>query len=64
MKVEVDRSRCTAIGMCEAVDPDRFEVGENGELIVHVEDVALGARATVEEAILACPTAALRLADD
>jgi ferredoxin len=50
--------------MCEAVDPDRFEVDENGDLVVHSEDVSTDARAAVEEAILACPTAALSLGDD
>lgn len=61
MKLMLDRSRCTGIGMCEAVDPDRFEVDESGELVLHSDEVAPGARAVVEEAILACPTAALQL---
>lgn len=64
MKLTLDRSRCTGIGMCEAVDPDRFEIDESGELIVHSEEVAPQARAAVEEAVLACPTAALQLRDD
>lgn len=61
MKIELDRVKCTGIGMCESVAPDFFEIDDDGALIVHrddVDDVEIG---DVEAAIQACPTAALRL---
>ncbi|WP_286899450.1 ferredoxin [Thermocrispum sp.] len=61
MKVVVDRSKCTALGNCETVKPDYFEVNDDGELVLLREDVPEAERAAVEEAIAACPTGALSL---
>lgn len=61
MEIVVDRGRCTGIGICESVDPDRFEVGADGSLVVLDPTVAEGELALAEEAIRSCPAAALKL---
>lgn len=62
MKIELDRDKCTGIGMCESVAPDYFEIDDDGALVVHRDVVDESQLTEVEAAILACPTAALRLA--
>lgn len=61
MKIELDRAKCTGIGMCESVAPDFFEIDHDGELVVHRDDADGSELADVEAAVQACPTAALRL---
>ncbi len=63
MKIVVDRSRCTAIGICESLAPSFFEVNDDGELLVLRDDVAEEDRHLMEEAVDSCPTCALSLAD-
>ncbi|MET7402558.1 ferredoxin [Dactylosporangium sp. NPDC005572] len=57
----VDRSRCTGIGICESVQPLRYEVGDDGTLAVLDDVVPEEDRATAEEAIFGCPASALSL---
>lgn len=61
MKIVVDRTRCTAIGICEGLAPDRFEVGDDGEMVVLGEDVSPADRQLIEEVVNSCPTQSLRL---
>jgi ferredoxin len=62
MKIELDRAKCTGIGMCESVAPNFFEIDDDGELVVHRVDANGDDEvADVEAAVRACPTAALRL---
>lgn len=61
MEIVVDRGRCSGIGICESVDPDRFEVGADGALVIIAADVTDADLALAEEAVRACPAAALRL---
>lgn len=51
----------TGLGICESLAPDVFEVDENGDLILLQEEITEDVRATVEEAVVGCPTFALRL---
>lgn len=60
--IEVDRSRCIAIGLCEAASPKYFEVGDDGKLVILQTIVDSGDLAEVEDAIASCPTSALRFA--
>jgi ferredoxin len=62
MYVIVDREKCTGIGICESLDPDRFEINDDGELEVINDAVDPGEVAALEEIVQACPTGALRLA--
>jgi len=61
MKIELDESKCSSIGMCESVAPDLFEVNDDGALILLVPEPPDDRRADVEAACEACPTAALRI---
>jgi len=61
VKIEVDRNRCEGHAMCEAVAPDFFSVDDEGNLIVSTDNVASDDRVQVQDAVLACPVAALKL---
>ncbi|MEU7812246.1 ferredoxin [Pseudonocardia sp. NPDC049154] len=63
MKIVVDRSLCTALGVCESLAPDHFEIDDDGELVVLRENVSPEDRDAVEAAVSGCPTAALKLED-
>lgn len=62
MKISVDYDKCTALGICESLAPDFFEVDDDGDLQLVRADVPADAVALVEQAVAGCPTAALRLA--
>ena len=59
----VDRTRCLGTGGCEAVAPEVFEVGDDGVVRVLVDRVARDDEEAVRDAVDACPTLALHLAD-
>ncbi|WP_433709337.1 ferredoxin [Nocardia sp. CA-084685] len=61
MKVVVDRSKCTGLGICESLAPVFFEIDDNGELVQLKEDITDDELAAVEEAVQGCPTEALRI---
>lgn len=61
MKVTVDRTKCTGLGICESLAPAFFEVNDDGDLVLLKEDVEPGERAQLDEAIMGCPTEALRI---
>lgn len=63
MRIVVDRDRCTGLGMCEGVAPDVFEVGDDGALVLHLEEVPADRADEMREAVEACPTEALSLQD-
>ncbi|GAA4546509.1 ferredoxin [Pseudonocardia xishanensis] len=63
MKIVVDRSLCTSLGVCESLAPDHFEVDDEAELVVLEENVSEDDLDAVEAAVSGCPTAALRLVD-
>jgi ferredoxin len=64
MRIILDPERCTGLGLCEAAAPDVFEVQPDGSLTILDETPAEEAREAVEDAILSCPTEALRLVED
>ncbi|NNH70682.1 ferredoxin [Nocardia uniformis] len=60
MRFEADHTRCEGHGMCEALAPDLFRVGDDGRVAVRSDAVG---ESDVEVALLAvesCPTQALR----
>jgi ferredoxin len=61
MKVALDRSKCTGLGICESPAPAFFEVDDNGELIQLREGIDADELAAVEEAVQGRPTEALRI---
>lgn len=64
MKIDVDRARCTGLGICEALAPAFFEVGSDGELIQLSSSVDGKDIDQVRAAVDGCPTEALRLVDE
>lgn len=64
MKIIVDRTKCTGLGICESLAPDAFEINDEGELVLKTEEVPDGQLADVESAVSGCPTEALRLEQD
>ena len=62
-RIEVDRERCVGSGACEARAPDVFEVDDDGVLVVHRSEPADDELSDVQDAVQACPTRALSLAE-
>jgi ferredoxin len=63
MRVKVDGTKCTGIGLCEMTAPAVFEVGEDGQSHAINERPSEAQRPTVEEAVANCPTQALSIED-
>lgn len=63
MRIVLDETRCSSLGICEATAPEFFEVGDDGAL--HILDATPAAchRALIEDAVANCPTGALSLED-
>jgi len=62
-RIEVDRDRCVGSGTCEALAPAVFEVDDDGVLAVLRAEPVAHDLADVRDAVTACPTRALSLAD-
>jgi ferredoxin len=62
-RIEVDRERCVGSGACEALAPDVFEVDDDGVLVLRRPQPAGDELNDVEDAVQACPTRALALAE-
>jgi ferredoxin len=63
MRIEADRGKCDGLGMCEAMAPDFFELGEDGTVVVLDEHPGEEHRQDLTAAIDACPVLALTLRD-
>lgn len=61
LRILLDRDKCSGLGLCEAVSPDVFEVGDDGHLRLLAEQVDPARRDELEQACEACPTQALKL---
>ena len=61
-EVDVDRERCVGSGTCEMLEPDVFEVGDDGVVAVLRSPADEDADA-VRDAVQQCPTQALSVAD-
>lgn len=62
MKILVDHDKCEGLGMCEAMANDYFEVDEDEDKVVILDDAPPeGDRAHVYAAVQACPVLALTL---
>ena len=64
MKVVVDRTKCSSIGLCEATAPDIFAIGPDGVMNILIEDISPDRRADVEQACENCPTQALSIVEN
>lgn len=63
MKIIVDDSRCTGLGICESIAPGYFEVGDDGVLVLLSDEFGEPGRGEIEEAVRSCPTLALSIAE-
>ena len=63
MKIVVDYTKCSSIGLCEAVAPDIFAIGADGALNILMEDISDDRRTDLEQACENCPTQALSIED-
>lgn len=63
MRLEVDVDKCTGHGICESIADDVFEVQDDGLLIIDHDKAAKSYRDRLQQAVVQCPAAALRLAD-
>lgn len=58
MRIVVDRTRCTGMGICESIDPEHFDTGDDGVLTVRRDRAdTLAALA----AVASCPASSLSL---
>jgi len=62
-RVQVDRTRCVGSGTCEGLAPGVFEVDDDGVLAVLRTEPGEDELPDVRDAVTACPTRALALAD-
>jgi ferredoxin len=63
MKIKADYDLCEANAMCEALAPDVFEVDDDDNLQILDDEVTDENRQRVEQAVAACPKAALSLVE-
>ena len=63
MRVLVDRATCEGNAMCMGVAPEVFRVEDDGQLTILQESPPEDRRATIEDAVRACPTQALSIED-
>lgn len=63
MRLEVDYTRCTGLGVCESIAPDLFMINEDGSMEIRNPCPSESARASIEDAIGSCPTEAISLID-
>jgi ferredoxin len=63
-KVKVDYDLCESNAMCEALAPDVFRLDDNDDLWVDDPTVTDENRDRIEQAVAACPKAALSIAED
>lgn len=61
MKIKLDQTKCTGLGICESLAPTVFEVNDDGELVLLTEVVTDELLEDVKKACEGCPTEALTL---
>ena len=64
MRIVVDRDLCQGHGVCESEAPGVFEVGQDHQVVVLLEEPPDDRRAELEAAVRFCPTHALSIVED
>jgi ferredoxin len=60
----VDRTKCAGMGICEGLDPERFQIQSDGKMQVLTADLEDDeALEVAREAVEMCPTESLRVVD-
>ena len=64
MRIVVDRTKCAGIGICEGIDPERFQVQADGKTQVLKTDLENDeALEVARQAVQMCPTESLSIVD-
>jgi ferredoxin len=64
VKIVVDRTKCAGIGICEGIDPERFQVQADGKTQVLKTDLENDeALEVARQAVQMCPTESLSIVD-
>jgi ferredoxin len=63
-KIKVDFDLCESNAMCEALAPDIFELDDDDFLQLNTDEVTDENRQRVEQAVAACPRAAISLVEE
>ena len=63
MKVEADWDACEANAVCAGLVPQVFEVDDNDNLNILVDEIPASLAEGVRHAVRSCPKAALRLSE-
>jgi ferredoxin len=63
MKLRVDITKCQGIGLCEAIAPSLFAIGEDGLSHAIKDDPSPEELDAVREVIANCPAGAISLVD-
>lgn len=58
-RISIDNSLCNGYGVCEAVAPDVFELGDDGLAVLRT---AVSEDEAIREACNSCPTGAISIA--
>lgn len=61
MEVRIDTAACAGHGVCEALAPHIFELGDDMKAHLVVDDLVEDDRVDVQNAVNQCPEQALRL---
>lgn len=64
MKIKVDFDLCESNAMCEALAPDVFELDDDDFLQLNTDEVTDENRQRVQQAVAACPRAAISIVED
>lgn len=59
MKLEVNKDLCIGCGMCCGIEPDVFEIGDDGLSYVKVDEIKEENKENALDAVDGCPTSAI-----
>jgi ferredoxin len=63
VRVAVDTHLCEANGVCVGMAPDVFDLTDDDELVILVDDIDPQRRQELSEVVASCPRSALTLHD-
>lgn len=64
MKVKVNKDLCIGCGACQAIANDVFEIGDDGQAFVKVEEIPEDKTEEVLDAVEGCPVNAITKDED
>ena len=59
MKVIVNRDNCIGCGACESIEPNVFQLDDEGISVVVGENIETANEENINDAIESCPTSAI-----